>query len=57
MKKKFLATTFAILMAFATLTTTFVIVDICQNAHVEVAEAALAGAGFKMINEADIKKL
>ena len=41
MKKKFLATTFAILMAFATLTTTFVIVDICQNAHVEVAEAAL----------------
>ena len=41
MKKRFLATTFAILMAFATLTTTFVIVDICQNAHVEVAEAAL----------------
>lgn len=41
MKKRFLVATFALFMAFATLTTTFVIVDICQNAHIEIAEAAL----------------
>ena len=41
MKKRFLAATFALFMALATLTTTFVIVDICQNVNIEIAEAAL----------------
>lgn len=41
MRKRFLVATFSILIAITTLTSTFAIVDICQNANIEVAEAAL----------------